>query len=154
MKEPFVQAFSQLSHTVVQHMLLPPDYEALSEDQKDEIAEFRRLLYAFVPHSYLTRNDLGNALRDGCFIFMVVFNLIACNVTGSTRAFSDLYTMFASASKHYETCKDWRAMEAAMYAVRAIARCMEDDIPAGLRDVISFFFLFHDLDSCFHSIAA
>ena len=98
--EKFVPIYQGFARIILEKMLLPDDYEDMTEDEKEEVRAFRHY-------------ELTQGIRD-------------CNIILGTEpvltlifgVLSDQCTKFAAGAT------DWRGIEAAMYAVRVLARCI------------------------------
>ena len=98
---PFVPVYQDFARIVLQKMVLPADYAELTDDEREEVHAFRHY-------------DLTQGLRD-CSSVMGVDALLAL-VHG---AFADECARYAAGTT------DWRGMEAALFAVRVLARCVD-----------------------------
>ena len=98
---PFVPVYADFARIVLQKMVLPADYADLTDDEREEVHAFRHY-------------DLTQGLRD-CSSVMGVDPLLAL-IHG---AFADQCARCAAGTA------DWRGMEAALFAVRVLARCVD-----------------------------
>eukprot|EP00727_Mastigamoeba_balamuthi_P009326 m51a1_g5015 hypothetical protein (978) ;mRNA; f:273787-277527 len=96
---PFGEAFGRLVDVIVRHMVLPEDYDQMGDDEREEIKNYRRY-------------DLAHTLRD------------SCGVIGSEQTLERIVGAFMDQARTYDG-SDWRGLEAALYAARSTARCVE-----------------------------
>ena len=112
--EAYKELYTALARVLVGHLVLPADYEALREDDQDDIKDFRR--YA-----------VGQTLRS-----------CAC-VLGDEVLLGLVLEMYDSALRAYDG-REWRGLEAAVYGLRAIARCVPIDSEHSAESPIKAFF--------------
>ena len=112
--DAYTELYKLLVQVLVTHLVLPSDYEELDEDEQDNIKDFRR--YA-----------IGQTLRS-----------CSC-VIGDEELLRLVLEIYSSALLAYDG-REWRGVEAAVYALRSIARCVPIDHEHSADSPIKAFF--------------
>eukprot|EP00743_Colponemidia_sp_Colp-15_P008809 GILK01009615.1.p1 GENE.GILK01009615.1~~GILK01009615.1.p1 ORF type:complete len:940 (-),score=172.60 GILK01009615.1:16-2835(-) len=97
-KQLFSPAISKLLQLLIGHLQFPSDWEKMKEDQRDDFYEFR--------------TSVGDLLFDIC----------DSKALGTDLCLDLALHILRSHLAQYNSTQEWRAMEAALYAVRSISK--------------------------------
>ncbi|KAH3743238.1 armadillo-type protein [Pelomyxa schiedti] len=93
----FSGCFMKLIQLLMQHMMLPPNYETLASERQEEVKHYRRY-------------ELAHSARDA--VTVITFD-------STIESLSQALTVTLA---HHQTSSDWRPTEAVLYMLRSVAR--------------------------------